>query len=298
MPADDKSDSSVSSGRTSGGSNKEKSSSTASIRRRKSDRLIDKNVGAVTNQPGTSGQPLCYPGIDMPVLTKELPFTTTEAVFSENSLPINTQGVNVPQMQGFDIALLLRQQMELLKQLQPQWAAAVTLPPSRSITTPIFSLGQGVQTSTSASVPVSNNNTSQSRQNIANVSVSASPAAAGNVQNQPVVSGDDQVGLISALNNALATDTSIGEELDPDIAELIENCLNLPNATPWDEMQAIRDVYKCPSNCPSLVVPLVNKSMYENMTKADEGSQRQGQNAQIYTKLGCDSFDYCIFSSK
>lgn len=58
----------------------------------------------------------------------------------------------------------------------------------------------------------------------------------------------------------------MGPAIETSIAELIENCLNVPAATSRLEMQASRDVYKRASNCPNIGVPVVEKSILNSMS--------------------------------
>lgn len=73
---------------------------------------------------------------------------------------------------------------------------------------------------------------------------------------------------MSTLNLAFAVDPNAGADIDNDVAQFIEDCLNLPAAIEWEDMKIIREVYKRPKNCPSIGVPIVPESLLATMSQA------------------------------
>lgn len=51
-----------------------------------------------------------------------------------------------------------------------------------------------------------------------------------------------QVRLVSVLNLAFQVDPNAGSEIDPEIVQLIENCLNLPAALEREDLKMIKEV--------------------------------------------------------
>lgn len=70
------------------------------------------------------------------------------------------------------------------------------------------------------------------------------------VEQQVDVNQDE--GLVSVLILTFKVDPNAGGEVDPQIAQFVENCLNLHSALEWEDMKIIREVHKCLGNCPSI----------------------------------------------
>lgn len=60
---------------------------------------------------------------------------------------------------------------------------------------------------------------------------------------------------------AFGSTLNASSDIDQQIAQFIENYINLPSTIEWEDMKIICEVYKRPGNCPSVGVPSVPESL-------------------------------------
>lgn len=250
MPSDDKSDDTSVSSQS--GEKYQRSSRKSSTERRRSERIKNSTSSEFV---GSVEQPLAYPGMDIIVNEDNSAGgenAKTNQQGTQGNSPVNNSGSNnqgdSSTYQGFDITTLIKQQLQLLQQLHAQHNAQ----------NPATANTSASSTGHAPVQPAVNNDPHPNLD---------TTGQAGQVQNAAVPDEPD-LGLANQLNLAFQVDPNMGPAVEASIAELIENCLNVPAATSRIEMQAMRDVYKRPSNCPSIGVPVVEKSILNSMSGA------------------------------
>lgn len=97
---------------------------------------------------------------------------------------------------------------------------------------------------------------------------------------------DQDPGLVGSLNLAFAVDPNAGADIDLDIAQFMENCINLPNAIDWEDMKIIREIYKRPKNCPSLGVPKIPDTLGITMSQVGKDRDKELCYAQSWVMAG------------
>lgn len=200
---------------------------------------------ATTNRPGTKEQPLHLPGFDRELIDVEKVPPRKEYKSRDSKRSHSKSSRDEVSSQGVDIAKILKQQTEILSKLfkartpaaegragptQPSPPVTMQANPDSHQADPIIPDGDGQGPQPNNSNP-------------------PEPGAQG-----PELQDD---GLVAALNLAFKVDPNSGNDIDPQVAQFIENCINLPSALDWEDMKIIRDIYKRPGNCPSVGVPSI-----------------------------------------
>lgn len=211
---------------------------------------------AVTNRAGTKEQPLSIPGYDTETGNFEELIRKEQKAKESGRKSHSRSSKDSSSSQTLDIAKILRQQAEILAIVRPKPPVPAT--GARP--------GEVIANQPPVNQPVPPRQV-----------VDAAQAGAVN-QPDPIQIGDNQQpenqlvdepqdeGIVAALNLAFKVDPNAGTNIDSQIAQFIENCINLPSAIEWDDMKVIREIYKRPGNCPSIGVPGIPDTLSATMS--------------------------------
>lgn len=229
---------------------------------------------AITDRPGTIEQPLAIPGAeeDPKDTDKQSKKDSRE---KEHGKSKHSKSSSHKDLHGVDLAKIIRQQTELLQALKAIPSAAGSLS-SSSHTSTAPAVQQSVQQANRPRGRVANQEQVVHDDVIMEQVIENSALEGGeNAENQ-------DPGLVSTLNLAFKVDPNAGDDIDPDIAQFVENCLKLPAALEWEDMKIIRDVYKRPKNCPSIGVPKIPDSLERTMSQAGKDRDKYLSFAQSW----------------
>lgn len=237
---------------------------------------------AVTGAPGTAIQPLQIPGYDSEKIDELEPpkkVSKEDKDKERNRRSHYKSSSSKDAAKNLDIEKILKQQDEILSFFKANF-------PQRSQTS---------QSTTAPSIAIQSAHSmtpAQGQTNQLPVNHSEVTVTAGDNRADLVTPGDIQLepeqdpGLVGSLNLAFSVDPNAGEEIDKDIAQFIENCLNLPNALDWEDMKIIREIYKRPKNCPSLGVPKIPDTLGITMSQAGKDRDKAMGYAQSWVMAG------------
>lgn len=212
---------------------------------------------AVTNRPGTRDQPLQLPGYDTETgnVEKQLHKVDNRQKEKRSHYKGHKESSS---SQGLDIAKILKQQAEILSIVRPRAPATVSVNPATVQSTQAVQPTHAISDSNSMT-PVQGDGANQTDR-------TQQAGDTAPVEQQGEEMQDE--GIVAALNLAFKVDPNSGTDIDPQLAQFIENCINLPSAIEWEDMKVIRDVYKRPANCPSIGVPSIPDSLTGTMSRA------------------------------
>lgn len=195
---------------------------------------------AVVNQPSAKEQPLSLPGCDDKSKNDN---GKAKKDSKEKDRKGHSKSSSHKDYQGVDIAKLMKQQAEILQIFK-------SMPSETSTAVQDSNVPVGLHQVTSIQVQCTHAQTHDQlpADEVTGDRARAAMPAAAVVQEE----GRQDPGLVNTLNLAFTVDPNAGSEIDADIAQFVENCLNLPSAIDWEDMKEICDVSKRPKNCPSV----------------------------------------------
>lgn len=229
---------------------------------------------AVTGAPSTEQQLLSLPGYDQEIVDEALKAAQKAAKEKEKDRQKRSHSKSSSAREAaksLDIEKILKQQEEILSLFKSKCP-------------------QGNQTRTHEEQRVHAVTLPQVQTNQVPVNQDQAAATGGDqgmvTHGDEREEGDQDPGLVGSLNLAFAVDPNAGAEIDSDIAQFIENCINLPNALDWEDMKIIREIYKRPKNCPSLGVPKIPDTLGITMSQMGKDRDKAMSYAQSWVMAG------------